>query len=82
MRYGPPPGTGATSNGDALAAVVIPADFSTRVDAYEPSRIQVIVDPTQEQYASIITGIMNEVVGPVVLPGEIQYGIQKAPSAG
>ena len=66
----------AVADGDALAAVVIPADFSTRVDGYEPAQIQVIVDPTQAQYASIITGIMNEVVGPVVLQGELQYGIR------
>jgi ABC-2 type transport system permease protein len=64
------------ANSKALAAVVIPADFSRKVDAYEPGRIEIIVDPAQQQYASIITGIMKEVVTPVVLQGELQYGIR------
>lgn len=61
---------------EQIAAIVIPADFSTKVDAYEPTLIQVIVDPTQEQFGSIVTGIMNEVVTPIVLQGELQYGIR------
>ena len=64
------------ADGEALAAIVIPADFSQKVDAYEQTKIQVIVDPTQQQYGGIITGIMNEVVTPVIYQGEIQYGIR------
>lgn len=63
-------------DGDALAAVIIPTGFSERVDAYEPSTIQVLVDPTEEESAGLIAGILNEVVAPVVLQGEIQYGIR------
>ncbi|MBL7063024.1 MAG: ABC transporter permease [Anaerolineae bacterium] len=64
------------ADGEALAAIVIPADFSQKVDAYEQTKIQVIVDPTQRQYGSIVTGIMNDVVTPVIYQGEIQYGIR------
>jgi ABC-2 type transport system permease protein len=67
----------AVADGEALAAIIVPAGFSDRVNAYEPSTVQVIVDPTQEQYASLVTGITNEVVAPVVLQGEIQYGIRE-----
>ena len=63
----------------ALAAIVIPAQFSDKVDAHESSKVQVTVDPTQEQYAGIVTGIMNEVLAPIVLQGEIQYGIRSGP---
>jgi len=59
-----------------IAAVVIPEDFSAKVDAYEPTRVQVIVDPTKEQYGSIMTGVVNQVVAPVVVQGELQYGIR------
>ncbi|MEJ2563435.1 MAG: ABC transporter permease, partial [Anaerolineales bacterium] len=31
--------------GEAAAAIVIPADFSASIDAYEPTEIEVIVDP-------------------------------------
>jgi len=64
------------ADGEALAAIIIPADFSPRVDAYEQTQVQVIVDPTQQQYGSIVTGIMNDVVTPVIYQGEIQYGIK------
>jgi len=64
------------ADGEALAAIVFPADFCQKVDAYEQTKIQVIVDPTQQQYGSIVTGIMNDVVTPVIYQGEIQYGIR------
>jgi ABC-2 type transport system permease protein len=38
--------------------------------------VEVIVDPAQPQSASIVTGIMNQVVGEVTIWGEIQYGIR------
>ena len=64
------------ADGEALATIVIPADFSQKVDAYEQTQVHVIVDPTQQQYGSIVTGIMNDVVTPVIYQGEIQYGIR------
>jgi ABC-2 type transport system permease protein len=64
------------ADGDALAAIVIPPDFSQKIDEFERTRVQVIVDPTQQEYGSIITGIMSEVLTPVILQGEIQYGVR------
>jgi ABC-2 type transport system permease protein len=60
----------------ALAAILIPPNLTEQVNAYQPSEIEVLIDPTQEQMASIITGIMKEVVSPVVVQGEIAYGIR------
>lgn len=59
-----------------LAAVVIPGDFSRKVDAYEQTGVRVIVDPTRKDFAGIVTGIMNNVVSEVALRGEIQHGIR------
>ncbi len=64
------------ADGERLAAVVIPAGFTERVDTHEPSTIDVIVDPTQAGYGSIVSGILNEVVSPIVLEAEIRYGIR------
>jgi ABC-2 type transport system permease protein len=64
------------SDGQALAAIIIPADFSQRIDAYEPTQVQVIVDPAKEVAASIVSGIVNQVVGEVETVGEISYGIR------
>jgi ABC-2 type transport system permease protein len=59
-----------------LAAILIPADFSDKIEAYEQTEITVIVDPTQTTYSSIITEIMEEVAEPIAMIGEIRYGMQ------
>ncbi len=64
------------ADAQALAAVIIPAGFSQRVDAYEPVQLQVIVDPAQEIAASIVSGILRQVAGEVEVVGEISYGIR------
>lgn len=62
--------------GEKAAAIVVPADFSQKIDAYTPTAIEVIVDPAQPESASIVTGIMNQVVTEVALWGEVQHGIR------
>jgi ABC-2 type transport system permease protein len=64
------------ADGEAIAAIIIPPEFSQGIDAYEPTRIQVVVDPAKEVGASIVSGIMNQVVGEVTLRGELTYGIR------
>ena len=62
--------------GEVAAAIIIPADFSEKIDTYTPTEIEVIVDPAQPEAASIVTGIMNQVVAEVTIWGEIQYGVR------
>lgn len=64
------------ADGEATAAIVIPADFTQKINAYTPTAIEVIVDPAQPESASIVTGIMNQVVAEVTIWGEVQYGIR------
>lgn len=59
-----------------MAAIVIPASFSQNVNSYEPSTIEVIVDPAQAQFGNILTGILKEVVTPINFQGELTYGIR------
>lgn len=63
------------TDGEASAAIIIPADFSDNINAYTPTAVEVIVDPAEPEGASIVTGIMNQVVAEVTIWGEIQYGI-------
>ena len=67
---------GKVAKGEAAAAILIPADFSERINAYTPVAIEVSVDPAQPESVSIITGIMNQVVDEVTIWGEVQYGIR------
>ncbi len=62
--------------GNSAAAIIIPVDFSQKIDGYTPTSVEVIVDPAEPESASIITGIMNQVVAEVTIWGEIQYGVR------
>lgn len=64
------------ADGKAAAAIIVPADFSQDINAYQPTQVQVIVDPVQTEAAGIVAGIMNQVVAEVNLWGEITYGIR------
>lgn len=64
------------SQGEITSAILIPADFSEKINAYSPTEIEVMVDPAQPESASIVGGIMNQVVSEVGLWGEVQYGVR------
>ncbi len=64
------------AKGEVAAAIVIPADFSAKIDAYTPTAVEVIVDPAEPMGASIVSGIMNQVVAEVTIWGEVQYGVR------
>jgi ABC-type multidrug transport system permease subunit len=42
-----------------------------------PTKVDIVVDPAQPESASIVTGIMNQVAGEVVIWGEVQYGVRE-----
>jgi ABC-2 type transport system permease protein len=64
------------AKGNAAAAIIIPADFSQKIDSYTPTSVQVIVDPAEPESASIVTGIINQVAGEFVIWGEVQHGVR------
>lgn len=59
-----------------LAAIILPAGLTQNVKDYQPSEVQVMIDPTQKQVASAITAIMRDVLSPVVIQGEVSYAIR------
>jgi ABC-2 type transport system permease protein len=63
------------ASGDAPAALVIPADFSSKIDAGEPVEVTIIKDPTQQEAASIVAGITNQAMAEIGMLGELRYGI-------
>jgi len=67
---------GRVAEGAVAAAVIIPGEFTRNIDSYTPTTVEVIVDPAQPESASIVTGIMNQVVAEVMIWGEVQYGIR------
>ncbi len=66
----------AVADGKIPAAIVIPADFTQRIDAGEPTTVQVVGDPTQKEAAGIIAGVVNQAVAELGIVAEIRYGIR------
>jgi ABC-2 type transport system permease protein len=64
------------AEGEAAAAIIIPADFSARIDANQPVRIQLIKDPTQQIEAQTVAQILNDTLTELSARAEIEYGIR------
>jgi ABC-type multidrug transport system permease subunit len=64
------------AEGERLAAIIIPADFSEQIDAYDPTKVTVLVDPVNKEYARHVTGLVNFAAAPPTVQGELQHGIR------
>jgi ABC-2 type transport system permease protein len=62
--------------GTAAAAIIIPADFSQKIDGHTPTSVEVIVDPAELESANIVMGIVKQVVSEFSIWGEVQYGVR------
>jgi len=72
----PTPAEQQVAAGESLAAVIIPIDFSRSIEAHEPIDVIVILDPTQEKFARIISTMVDEIANALAIQGEIRYGIK------
>jgi len=66
----------AVANSEKTALILIPADFSQKIDAYEQAEVRVVVDPTQGELGKIVLGLMNYAAAPASIEGNIRYGIK------
>jgi len=64
------------ADGEAAAAIIIPADFSTTIDSNQQTIIKVIKDPTRQTEAQVVAGILKEVLTEFNVRAEIEYGIR------
>jgi ABC-2 type transport system permease protein len=67
---------GKVAEGEAAAAIIIPADFSTKIDANQPVRVQLIKDPTKQVDAQLVARILTDALGELSARAEIEYGIR------
>jgi ABC-2 type transport system permease protein len=63
------------AKGNLAAAIIIPSDFSQRIDLYQPTSLEVMVDPAEPESASIVTGIVRQVASEFAIWGEVQHGV-------
>ncbi|MHB8134742.1 MAG: ABC transporter permease [Anaerolineaceae bacterium] len=66
----------AVLSGDQSVALIIPNEFSRQIEDYSGSEINMIVDPQKKDYGVILKGILDSALAPVIVEGEIRYGIQ------
>jgi len=64
------------ADGEAAAAIIIPTDFSPRIDSNQPTIVKVVKDPTRPAEAQAVTGILKEVLTEFNVRAEIEYGIR------
>jgi ABC-2 type transport system permease protein len=64
------------AKGEVNAVVIIPADFSQKIDGYIPTKVEVVVDPAEPEAANIVTGIMKQMIAEFAIWGEVQYGVR------
>jgi ABC-2 type transport system permease protein len=64
------------ADGDASAAIIIPEDFTERINSNQPIKLKLIKDPTQQAEAQAVIGILNDVLTELSVRAEIEYGIR------
>jgi ABC-2 type transport system permease protein len=64
------------ADGEAAAAIIIPADFSALIDANQPTDVELVKDPTQQAEAQIVAGILNEALTEFGVRAEVEYWIR------
>jgi len=68
--------------GSFTAAVIIPQDFSSNIETYKGSEITLLVDPQKKEFGDILQNILYASLAPVVVEGEIRYGIRSVMDTG
>jgi linearmycin/streptolysin S transport system permease protein len=64
------------AEGEKPAAIVIPAGFTQKIDAGEPTTVLIIGDPAQTEATGLVAGIVNQAVSELGAVAEIRYGIR------
>lgn len=64
------------ADGEAPAAIIIPADFSAKIDGNQPTKIRIIKDPTQQEEAALVAVSINAAMAELSVRAEIEYGIR------
>ncbi len=72
----------AILDGTQTAALIIPVDFSSSIQDYSGANLTLIVDPQKKELTDILTGVLDYALTPVVIEGEIRYGVHAVLESG
>jgi ABC-2 type transport system permease protein len=68
--------------GETTAVVIIPPNFSSGIEDYSGTEISLLVDPQKSDFGEILKNILDAALAPVVVEGEIRYGIRSVMEEG
>lgn len=68
--------------GEYTAAIILPKDFSSGIENYSGTEISLLVDPQKSDFGEILKNILDAALAPVVVEGEIRYGIRSVMEEG
>jgi ABC-2 type transport system permease protein len=61
--------------GEHMAAVIIPPDFSKNITRPQGGKLEIITDPANTEKASIVNGLVNEAIAPIIIEAEVNRAI-------
>lgn len=68
--------------GEYTAVIILPEDFSSGIEDYSGTEISLLVDPQKSDFGEILKNILDAALAPVVVEGEIRYGIRSVMEGG
>ena len=72
----------AVLDGTQIAALIIPADFSSSIQDYSGANLTMVVDPQNKELTDILKSVLDYALAPVVIEGEIRYGVHAVLESG
>ena len=63
--------------GERMAAVIVPEGYSEGLTTLEGSTLDVIIDPARADQASIVVGLVNSAIAPLIVDAEVNRGIER-----
>lgn len=63
--------------GQRMAAVIIPEGFADALTTLPGATLEVIIDPARADQASIVVGLLNSAIAPLIVDAEVNRGIER-----
>jgi ABC-2 type transport system permease protein len=64
------------SAGEHMAAVIIPKNFDTAISTSNGATVEILIDPARSDQASIVSGLVNAALGPLMIDAEVNRGVE------
>jgi len=63
--------------GERMAAVIIPEGYGEALVTLSGAKLEVIIDPARSEQASIVIGLLNSAIAPLIVDAEVNRGIER-----